>query len=159
MPGGQQPPAPPRPSEVTTAFWLWVANVVVGLVAVAVTLFTLDDAVTAQVRDQLSANPNLRTVDARTLVRAFLIAGAVFTLLFAGLKLFFLFKMRSGRNWARVTLTVFGGLSTVSTVIGLSVARALDAGLGVAQAVLIVAAIVFMFSGGARDYFAARPKY
>ena len=159
MPGGTPPPIVPRPSEVGTAFWLWIANIVVGIVSVAVTFLTLDSTVTAQVRDQLATDPQLSTVNAESFVRIALVVGAVFTLLFAGLKLFFLFKMRSGRNWARVTLTVFGGLSILLTVVSLGQASGIEAGFGLVGAILIVAAIVFMFTGGARDYFASRPKY
>ena len=159
QPGGAPLEVVPRPSEVTVAFWLWVANIVLGIVSVAVTLLTLDDTITAQVRDQLSANPDLASVDARTVVRAALVVGVVFTLLFDGAKLFLLFKMRSGRSWARTTLTVIGGLSILLTLVSLGSASVVTAGFGLAGAILILAAIVFMFTGDARDYVSPRRKY
>ena len=159
QPGGAPLAVVPRPSEVTVAFWLWVANIVLGIVSVAVTLLTLDDTFTAQVRDQLSANPDLRNVDAQTVVRAALVVGVVLSLLFDGAKLFLLFKLRSGRRWARTTLTVFGGLSILLTLVSLGSASVVTAGFGLAGAVLILAAIVFMFTGDARDYVSPRRKY
>ena len=159
QPGGGPLAVVPRPSEVTVAFWLWVASIVLGIVSVGVTLLTLDDTVTAQVRDQLSANPDLRNVDAETVVRAALVVGVVLSLLFDGAKLFLLFKLRSGRRWARTTLTVFGGLSILLTLVSLGSASVVTAGFGLAGAVLILAAIVFMFTGDARDYVSPRRKY
>lgn len=158
QPGGAPLAVVPRPSEVTVAFWLWVANIMLGIVSVVVTLLTLDDTFTAQVRDQLSANPDLRNVDAQTVVRAALVVGVVLSLLFDGAKLFLLFKLRSGRRWARTTLTVFGGLSILLTLVSLGSASVVTAGFGLAGAVLIVAAIVFMFTGDARDYLSPRRK-
>ncbi|UZJ25248.1 hypothetical protein RHODO2019_01750 [Rhodococcus antarcticus] len=158
MPGGTPPPVV-RPSEVSTAFWLWVANMVVSLAGSVVAFATIGDTVRAQLADQVRADPSLNQADVETIIRVGVVVGVVFALLFVALQLFFVFRMRSGRSWARIVLTVLGGLSVLLTVAGLGSASIVDAGFGLVGAILIVAAIIYMFTGGARDYFAPRPKY
>ena len=69
-------------------------------------------------------------------------------------------RLRAGDHWARLALTILGGISAVFTVLGVL----LTAGLGVTigavstivslvQAALIVAAILFAFQAPANAYF------
>jgi hypothetical protein len=158
VPGGGPVPLVVRPSEVSTAFWLWVANVVVGLAGSVVAFATIGDTVRAQLADQVRSDPTLKTADVETVIRVGVVVGAGFALLFVGLQLFVVFRLRSGRSWARIVLTVLGGLSVLLTVAGLGRASTVDAGFGLVGAILVVAAIVYMFTGGAQQYFAPRPR-
>ena len=158
MPGGGVTPEPPRPQEVLTAFWLWIASMVVSVIGNVVGFLTLGDRVRSQVRQQVGTDPNLSAANVDTIVRIGFIVGAVVALLFVALELFFVFKMRAGRNWARIVLTVLGGLSVLLTIVGLRSAAGLTAVIGLVGSALIVAAIVLMFTGGAREYFAPRPR-
>jgi hypothetical protein len=159
VPGGGPVPLGVRPSEVSTAFWLWVANVVVGLAGSVVAFAAIGDTVRAQLADQVRSDPTLNTADVETVVRIGVVVGSVVALLLVGLQLFVVFRMRSGRSWARIVLTVLGGLSVLLTVAGLGRASTVDAGFGLVGAILVVAAVVYMFTGGAQQYFAPRPKY
>ncbi len=129
--GAQSVPAGPAPKEVETAFRLWIANVVLGIIG-AVMSFALSAL------------------------------GVVIALIFAALYLLFAFKMRQGRNWARITLTVLGGIGVLMGVLGLLFSTGALGVLGlllsIVQLVLIVAAIYFMFRPAANAYFTA-PSY
>lgn len=156
---GGDPGAEAAPKEVVTAFQLWIASIVVSVIGIVYSFATLGDTVRDQVQGQVDADPSLDAGDLESLIRLGLVIGAVFALLFVALELFFIFKMRAGRNWARIVLTVLGVLSVLATVFSLSNASAVSAAFGLVQAALIVAAIVFMFTGGARAHFAPRPQF
>jgi len=141
---------------VSAACWLWIASLVVGLVGTVVAFLTLGDAVRAQVRRQVEADPQLNAIDVETIVRIGSIVGAVVGLTIVALEVFFVLKMRAGRNWARITLTALGALSVAATVVGLGSATAFSAVFGLVQSALIVAAVVLMFTGAALDFFARR---
>ncbi len=145
VPSGQMPYPPQRtpdwpptrlarPREVQTAFTLWIASIIVGLLA-----GTLSFVLT---------NP----------LAASRIIGAVFGVLFLAFEVFFVVKMRAGRNWARIVLTVLAGLDVLMTLLGILIQRSVGVTqvLGVLPLVLIVAATMFMYRGTANPYFEGR---
>jgi hypothetical protein len=90
-------PSPPR--EVRNAFKLWIANLAFGFTMGFVIGFIT--ALTARQRAAVSAQPvNVGAV----------IVGLLGALIVLGLEIFFLLKMRKGKNWARVIMTVLAGL-------------------------------------------------
>lgn len=132
---GDEVSRPPTP--VRRSFALWIAAVVVGLVGSVVAVL---------------GTPAPGAAGG--------VAGTVVGLLFLGLLVSCALAMRAGRNWARVTLTIVGGVSVLLTVLGLL----LSAGLGVAvdavsttasllQAGLTVAAVLLAFRAPANAYF------
>ena len=132
-------PAPPAP--VQRSFVLWIAAVVVGLVGSAFSLATTTAAPTAG-------------------AAAGGFVGVVIGLLFLAAIVFCALRMRQGENWARLTLTVLGGVSAVFTVLGVLLTAGLGISLGavstivsLVQAALIVAAILFAFQAPANAYF------
>lgn len=157
-PGGAEPvPAPARPVTVTAAFWCWILVIVSSAVGAAL---LINSPVWTQVLQQAQRDANT-TIDVSSLVRVvrgFAIAGFV---VFAGLYLLFSFKMRAGRNWARITLTVLGALNllsaltptTGSVTYGDQTYHA-NTGANWVTAVLIVAAIVLMWLGKSNEFFA-----
>lgn len=127
--------APPAP--VRRSFVLWIAAVVVGLVGSVVSLVT---------------TPTVATGGG--------VPGLVLGLVLLALFVYCAVRLRQGLNWARVTLTVVGGISVLSTVLGLL----LSAGLGISfgavstianlvQAALIVAAILYAYQAPANAWF------
>jgi hypothetical protein len=156
-PSEQPRTAGPAPKEVETAFRLLMANVALGIIAAIVTFSSISSVVDQRLRDQ-----GLSATTTESALRATYITGAVVALIFLGLYVFFAFQMRGGKNWARITLTVLGALSVIFGLIGIGGYSALLASgfLGVlsviislAQLVLIVAAIYFMFRPAANAYF------
>lgn len=154
-------PAPTRPATVAAAFWLWIVVVVAGVVSV-VLIFTsdiFDEALRAAGVSQLNDVYRAALNTAR-------IAAVAGSLIFAGLYLLFAFKMRAGRNWARIVLTVVAGLGIASTLgavstsanvngVAINVRPASSVAIGWVQIVLEVASIVLMYTGGANQFFAA----
>jgi hypothetical protein len=111
-----QQPAVNPPGTILGAFWCYVASAV--LIVIGGILFysqkqTLIDAA----RDN---NPNRLTETqieqgASTIVTFVLIVAIILGVLFA----FFAFKLRAGRNWARIVLTIVAALSLLSLVLSL----------------------------------------
>jgi hypothetical protein len=93
-----------------------------------------------------------------SLVKTTSIAVAV---IFAGLFLFFAFKMRAGRNWARITLTVLAGLSVLQAfglrsrvTVNNRVYETQHVWQGLIGGALSLAAIVLMYLAVSNRYFA-----
>ncbi len=161
------PPVPeappvPRPKSVDTAFSLWMANAGLNVLGFVVSIIFGRDAMRAAARTSLEqSHQSLAAENIDKVVSAALILSGVFTVIFFGLYLLFAFKMRAGRNWARITLTVLGGIGIVMSLVSL---RGGGAGivvvLTIVQVLLIGGAIVFMFVRDSAGYFTAsnRPR-
>lgn len=147
-------PAVARPTTVTIAFWLWIAVSAV-LVLSVVSALALDRATIEDALRQADSSLTPAELDA---------AASLFTTFAVAIPLVFLaaflggaFPMRAGRNWARILLTVFGGLLIVLTLLGTAGANPI---ITVVLVALIGAAIVLMFIGQSAPYFAPRkPAY
>ena len=86
--------------------------------------------------------------------------GVVIGLLFLGVVVYLALRLRAGDHWARLALTILGGISAVFTVLGVLLTAGLGVSIGAVstivsllQAALIVAAILFAFQGPANAYF------
>jgi small-conductance mechanosensitive channel len=152
----QSAAAPPAP--VRTSFLLWVVNA--GLAVVSMVLLLLGGPELMMAGQPTQMDPGFQQA---AMIGLYVAVG--FLLVVIALELFFAFQMRAGRNWARIVLAVLGGLAILLGLLGIgSTFAMLGAGpLGAANAVisligypLTIAAIVFMFLPGARDWFAPR---
>ncbi|MBC6446495.1 hypothetical protein [Actinokineospora xionganensis] len=155
------PVAPVRPKPVDTSFMLWIANAALGLLGFLITVSVGREATRTQIIDQLRAQGETFTesqVD--SLVTAGIIFAGVIAAVFFGLYLLFAFKMRAGRNWARITLAVLGGLGLIFGLIGLAqgTGGAVSMILSVLQIALIAGAIYFMYTKEASAYFDAAKR-
>lgn len=178
---GQHPgqyPAPPEqreqrpaPTDVVTAFQLWFVVAALGVVyLVAALLFVNSDRVSFvdQLMDefakqQIDPLPTRAEVD-QLLTLGLIGTGVLLTLVLGGLTVLFAFKMRKGRNWARMLLTmagVFTVFSALPTVFGAGpgggAAALLMGGAGILQAVAAIGAIVLMHRKESNAYFLNRP--
>ncbi len=88
-----------------------------------------------------------------------LVVALVIGLILLALEIFFMFKMRAGRNWARIVLTVLGVLSILSGLYGLTQGFTVGAIFGVISLLVVIAAIVFMYKPADRAYFSTKPQY
>jgi len=159
-PGGAGlPPEPVRPNTVTYAFWCWILTTVASLVSLIITLTSSvwTDAVNAGVR-QSGQSIN---IDVQSLVNTVKIISVFAFLVFAAVYLLFAFKMRAGRNWARIVLTVFGALTllsaftpTTSSVTVNNQVYSSNSGPTWVTAVLVLAGIVLMYVGQSNKFFA-----
>lgn len=176
-PPGQypMPPAPPErrpvPADVQTAFQLWFAVAALGVVyLVAALLFVHSDraAFVDQLMDELAKQqPDVavsRSEVDQLLTLGLVGTGVILTLLLGGLTVLFAFKMRKGKNWARMLLTmagVFTVFSAIPTIFGAGAATGTSAlvmgGAGILQAVVAVGAIVLMHRKESNEYFLNLP--
>ena len=129
------------PTPVQRSFQLWIAAVVVGVVGSALSLAT-----TTAAPSPLAATGGF--------------VGVVIGLLFLGVVVYLALRLRAGDHWARLVLTILGGISAVFTVLGVLLTAGLGVSIGavstivsLVQAALIVAAILFAFQGPANAYF------
>lgn len=159
----QEPPAPPE--WLVKSRWLWLAAMVIGLLASAVQLADRKTLV-AEIRE-LSPELSQQEVDSATN------SGILFTLLVGALTLMVVLllttRMLQGVNWTRVVLTAWAGLegfAMIVTVIGLGVlgrgtieqlaGRSLSVWEVLFQAVvtaLQIAAVVLMWRPEVNEYF------
>ena len=164
VPGYGAPPqsAPVRPSSITTAFALWMLILVLSIVS-GVLLFTggyYDELQAAVDRTDLSGAESQLALSAGKTV---LVIGGVLGLAVSlFIYLFFGLKMWAGRNWSRIVLTVLGGLSVLSGVVGNSLTGMADVDvarpegsviLGWLGVILAAAAIIAMYVPASNTYF------
>ncbi|SFS45713.1 hypothetical protein [Saccharopolyspora flava] len=150
-----EPPQPPRALQI--ARWLWVASVLVGAVQAFVELLDRERLI-GELR-QLQPEMTQTDLDAAAN------SGIMFTFMFKALTLMVYVllsrRMLEARNWARVTLTVFGAFGVFNAVVtvltvslvgpelierltGMTVSVT-DVVFAVLVAAVEVAAIVYMF--------------
>lgn len=139
-------PAVARPKSVDNAFLLWMIGAGIYLVFVIIGVST--DAA----RDSLERSLGRAPTDSEvTGAKAFAL---ILGLLFIGLFVLFAFLMRAGRNWARITLTVLGGISIVLNLLGIGNADALSVIITLLLILLIAGSIYLMYRPDANRYFA-----
>ncbi len=126
MPDPYAAPPPPgqggpsRPATVETAFWIAV------VVPILVTVLTVVSFLVGQgfSEELMARSMGEATPEALQFGRAFMLVvfgmQTFFYLVLTGLWILFGFKMRGGRNWARVTLTVFAALWALQALVGLA---------------------------------------
>jgi len=123
--------------------------------------------VTSDVWDQAMAaaagRPGSSGMTAQSLANTVKVVAVVAVSNIVGLYLLFALKMRAGRNWARIVLTVLSALSIGSTAHSSTTIRVNDQAftastsqaVGWFGAALAVVAIVLMFMPASNAYFAA----
>lgn len=106
------PAKPPIPQTVQNAFYLMLAGAALEVVAIIVGLSSI-----SKVRDSvISKNPDFTSTQVDNAVHAgeaALVVGAVIGI---GLWVWMAFANRAGKNWARITGTVFFGISCLGLI-------------------------------------------
>jgi hypothetical protein len=153
-------PAPTPPSTVKGAFLVYVLAAALSVVTLALTL-TSDawNQAIAAAGDSVDTSGMSEQSLINTAKTVVIVISVVFILLY----LFFAMKMRAGRNWARIVLTVLSALSILSavrssasvTVNGQAFAVGGSQLIGWVGAILAVVAIVLMYMGASNAYFTA----
>ena len=144
------PGASARPSDVDLAFWLWIASTLVGLISFFIALPTMGEQV--QRATQLQSGQQLPP-DMMAFAQVFQIVTVVVGVALAVL---FAVKMRAGRNWARIVITVFAAFRVLSVLLSLSLMGGVEMILSIVAALLSVAVVVLMFRPDAKAYFASQ---
>jgi hypothetical protein len=125
-PPGVQRPAPPQ--KVMRAFYLMLAGAAVQALGIIVSLVEID-TIRSEIREAaLKDDPSATKDYIDGLVAVSIGAAVVVGLISAGLWVWMAFMNRGGRNWARITATVFFGISTLGTLFSLVTLAADSAG-------------------------------
>ncbi len=111
---GGEPAATHRPTTINVAFWIAIITPIVVTLLTAGAMFSvtqvIDDIVASADVETTSPNsPDPASVANAALMVLFGFVIFIYAVL-TGLWILFGFKMRAGRNWARITLTVFAGI-------------------------------------------------
>jgi hypothetical protein len=141
--GGSEKPVKPKvPKEVNIAFAVWVLSMLVSSVLQIVDVNVFVETYQKQLANQA---PEAQ-LSAGTLKGVYLVAVVAVGLVM----LLFAWKMREGRNWARILLTALGVVSLYvqATTVGVSSV------LGLIGVVITATGLVFMFMPPANAYFA-----
>ena len=105
-----QRPAPPTP--VVQAVKLMYAGAIVSAISLIITLATVGSLKTAI----HNADPSLTATKLHSAEVAAVAVAIIFGLIGIGLWLWMAYANKAGKNWARITATVFFGLDTLSVL-------------------------------------------
>lgn len=145
----EQPAALRPPASVQVAFWIWIASAVLSLVFAVIT----PNQKSAIVDALTKAKPaNIAPNQYEQYANVLIITTIVSLVLFAGLYVFFAYKVRSGRNWARMTLTV---LMIIGVAYDAYTGTLLSSGIGL---LISAFAVILVYLPSANAYFAARRR-
>jgi hypothetical protein len=150
----------PRPKAIDTAFQASLAGAAVGAIATVITVLLDGDGLALLVRDMLSG-AGLPHGDAEVsqAVGTFRVAMVLGIFVFLGLSLLFALKMRAGRNWARVVITVFALLGVLSFLNAMAAnGAALELIWSLAEVAFAVTAVIYMFRPESTQYFTEHKK-
>jgi hypothetical protein len=152
--------APARPQAVETAYLLWLVAAGVSILANIIGFFTAAALARKLVADTLGTTnlgPEFEAMLNNSATPSY--GGLIFSLLLSAVWVVVVMQMRKGQNWARIVLTVLGGLGLLFGIFGVWVYFALGF-LGLVQGLLalvsyaaIVGGIVFMFKPESNHYF------
>lgn len=135
-----------RPGAVTAAYVIWLIGAIVSLIGSIFALFVGILALTAG-----TAFGGL----AGAAVGAVVLIFAIFVFIIAIIELIIVNRMRDGRNWARVVLTVLGILSLIGSIVPwFSAGFNSTSTWSIVQVVVLVIAIILMYVPAANAYFA-----
>lgn len=137
-----KPAKPPVPKEVNIAFAVWVLSMVLSSI---LQIVDADVFVETYLKQQ-SNQPAEAQLSAGTLNGVYIVAVVAVGLVM----LLFAWKMRQGRNWARILLTVLAVTSLLlqASTVGVSSV------LSVIGVVITATGLVFMYMPPANAYFA-----
>jgi len=125
-----------RPTSVTVSFVIWLVVVLANILQGIISLVSGGGS---------SAAESVGTAP--------LVGGAIFAFILAVIELIIVFKMRDGRNWARIVLTVLAILQLIGVGVG---AASGGNAFGWIGAVAVLVATILMYVGGANGYFRRR---
>jgi hypothetical protein len=170
--GGGMPapqPKPPPPDTVRNAFYLMLAGAALQAIGILSALAQID-TIRDMIRDRVRERSDASTIDVDSVVNVSIASIVIVGLIGAGLWLWMAFANRAGKNWARITATVFFAISTLSLLSNIAVNTS-DSTMAVGSSnttfgtvlnVLLwlvgLAAIIMLWNGRSGPYF-KRPSY
>lgn len=144
-----------RPKAVDSAFQAVLASVAISALGTVVTVLFDQALLTAWVTEAMETVPPEQRLSTSAMVSAMQVLLGFSIAIFAGLFVLFAYKMRAGRNWARILLTVYTVVGVWSFLTAMASSGAeLDLMWSLAEVAFGVTAIVYMFRPESTKYFA-----
>jgi hypothetical protein len=144
-----------RPKAVDSAFQAVLASIAISTVATVVTVMLDRALLTTWVTQSMESLPADQRPGTSTMVGAFQAILGVSIVIFAALFVLFAVKMRAGRNWARILLTIYTAFGAWSFLTSMaSTGAALELMWSLAEVAFGVTAVVYMFRPESSKYFA-----
>ncbi|MFE3190697.1 hypothetical protein ACFXHA_16920 [Nocardia sp. NPDC059240] len=155
-PGGPVPGRPPRPQTVDYAFYLMLAGAAMTLVAL---LYGLTQISRMREKAVEASHANLTDSQIDMIVTVTIITTIVFSVISIGLWIWMAFMNRAGRNWARITGTVFFGLYTLSELFSVIAAKAgaISNVISIVTWLVALAAVILLWIKQSSAYFRPAP--
>ncbi|PCN49583.1 hypothetical protein Csp2054_01140 [Curtobacterium sp. 'Ferrero'] len=125
-----------RPTTVTVSFIIWLVVILANILSGVLGLIAGSTSAAAQ---GVGTAP--------------FIGAAIFAFILAVIELVIVFKMRDGRNWARIVLLVLAILQVIGVGVG---AASGNNAFGWIGGLAVIVATILMFVGGANGYFRRR---
>jgi hypothetical protein len=157
IPGADKNAEPVRPRAVDLACLFSLLGTVFAVIVTAVTFLGDDTAVRELTRQALEdSNQPATEADVIAAASSFKMMIVLSLIIGFALALFFVVKLRAGRNWARMLIVTFAAMSVL-----IFLANAGQIGLGseflidAVSVALSVATIVYLFRAEANAYFIA----
>lgn len=148
---GWPPQAVPAPRELQRSFLLWIANMI-ATVAIGAASFLVTDTIPGVHFYSSTASGTERSSTGVGLV----VFALLLVLIGYGLELLFAVKMRAGRTWARIVLTVIGVLGTLGNLLNLFTGSGFAIASSLVSLLLIPTAVVLMYRPAASAFIQAR---
>ena len=153
------PAKPPVPKTVQNAFYLMIAGAVLEVLS---TIFSLGSS--SKVRDTIrTQHPEYTDTQVTNAVHVATVFAVIIVLIGVGLWIWMAFANRAGKNWARITGTVFFGLNCVALLVTLgssssgSTMSTKSSGVAVALSVVIwvigLATVILLWNKQSGPYF------
>ena len=144
-----------RPKAVDSAFQAVLTAVAISAVATVVTVLLDKALLTAWVTESLDTLPADQRPSVSTMVGAMQVLLGFSIAIFAGLFVLFAYKMRAGRNWARILLTIYTGFGAWGFLTAMASSGAeLELMWNLAEVAFGVTAVIYMFRPESTKYFA-----
>lgn len=142
-------PVPPR--SVIGAFLLSLLSFIVGAGSTAL---TLTEQGRADMRREFGGDqPGLSPAELDAMVRVSVVITVGMLILLSAFSVFLSFKIRAGRDWARVVWTALSGLSIAALAVAVAAAPEAVDWLGVVDAALGVLVVVLLYQAPSNRYF------
>ena len=153
--GGAAEPEPERlapPTPVLQAVKLMYAGAIVSAISLIITLVTVGSLKTAI----HNADPSLSASKLHSAEVAAVAVAVIFGLIGIGLWLWMAYANKAGKNWARITATVFFGLDTLSILTSFRQAEpVLSRVVSIVIWLIGLGAIVLLYQRESSAYFSA----
>ncbi len=120
-PNAPDPEQVRRPGTVEAAFWLAVVVPLVATVLYAVSFFQTQGFVQELLAAEFAGGQEPAVQAASSMLVVFFAVATFVLVVLTALWIIFGFSLRAGRNWARVTLTVFAAVWVLAALSGLVV--------------------------------------